>query len=396
MPVTRHWRSSGRAALRSRSPDRAAPGATIGLLADDLTGALDTAARLVPLGGPLTCLGRLQSGRLPMRFALNSGTRELSDTSPVAAARVRACAAHLAGVDLAFLKIDSLLRGRIVADLRILFELGRFDRCLIAPALPDQGRWTEGGRQHLREAGASRRIGPDLVSELNAREVPAAHLVAGDIPGGAHWAWLADARDLDDLRRHAVAIRQAGGRVLYCGTSGLAQALAGAAPAAVPVRVRAPMLAIVGSFHAVTRAQLTRLAGTDHVHLVTHGPQDAVGRTVANLAAALAAGRNALLSFRFADGTDRITAERTITETVVAMLPSCPRPQSLLVVGGETLAQIVSLLKVDQIRVLGEHRAGVPRAVLVGGHWDGLDLLSKSGAFGAPGLLDDILRGAPR
>ncbi len=375
---------------------------TIGLVADDLTGALDTAAKLAPLAGPLCYVANPETGQMPPQFALNTGTRELSAASPLAAKRVRAYASHLAFVDLAFLKIDSLLRGRIAADVRVLFELGLFDRCVIAPALPEQHRWTEHGRQHVRDAGGTRQTGPDLVRELIACDVPATHLRRGEMPRGADWALVADARGLNDLCQHVDMVQRGGGRILYCGAGGLAHALASAAPAPVPVwptsssPPRAPILAIIGSFHPVTQAQMARLTDTAQLHLATHGPQIDPEQTLAELTAALSTGRSASLSFDFPHGTDRSVAEKTIKSTLATMVPLCPRPGSLLVVGGETLAQMVAVLGVEQIRVLGENSPGVPRSVLLGGRWDGLEMCSKSGAFGQPDLLCRMLQCSAR
>jgi hypothetical protein len=44
--------------------------------------------------------------------------------------------------------------------------------------------------------------------------------------------------------------------------------------------------------------------------------------------------------------------------------------------------------------VTGEPLPGVPRSVLQGGCWDGAVVISKSGAFGDPGLLIRLLESA--
>ena len=113
------------------------------LLADDLTGALDTAARFVPRFGalPVTWKGGWASG------ARDLATREGSEAAAVAAHE--GCAAALRGASLAFKKLDSLLRGHPAAELAASFRAGGFDHMVIAPAFPFQGRVTRGGRPSI-------------------------------------------------------------------------------------------------------------------------------------------------------------------------------------------------------------------------------------------------------
>ena len=80
------------------------------LLADDLTGALDTAAELSGRCGPVP----VRWDAMPVRgsAAFSSASREAR--RDVAIAAVRAIAPHLAGADIAYRKLDSLLRGQAV------------------------------------------------------------------------------------------------------------------------------------------------------------------------------------------------------------------------------------------------------------------------------------------
>jgi len=45
--------------------------------------------------------------------------------------------------------------------------------------------------------------------------------------------------------------------------------------------------------------------------------------------------------------------------------------------------------------VQGRIVPGLPRSILRGGAWDGVTVVSKSGAFGYPTLLRDLLDGSP-
>jgi uncharacterized protein YgbK (DUF1537 family) len=118
------------------------------LLADDLTGALDTAARFV---------SRFGAQRVTWKGAWTAGARDLATregTAAAAAAAHEACGPALRGATLAFKKLDSLLRGHPAAELAACFRAGGFDHLVIAPAFPFQGRVTRHGRQVARRGSA--------------------------------------------------------------------------------------------------------------------------------------------------------------------------------------------------------------------------------------------------
>ena len=68
--------------------------------------------------------------------------------------------------DIAFKKVDSLMRGNTLSELHAVTG---FDHCVLAPAFPGQGRITRGGRQHVWTDGEWRPVGPDLAQSLGAR-----------------------------------------------------------------------------------------------------------------------------------------------------------------------------------------------------------------------------------
>lgn len=155
------------------------------LLADDLTGALDTAAELVGLVGPVPVFwhGAIPAV-LPASAALDSGTRELGRLP--AASIVAGLAASLSPASLAYKKIDSLLRGPTLAELAACMRAGGWQRCVLAPAFPHQGRVTRGGRQFARDGdGHWSSVGGDIVAMLRVEGVEAqvGRFDAGLLPG---------------------------------------------------------------------------------------------------------------------------------------------------------------------------------------------------------------------
>ena len=65
-------------------------------------------------------------------------------------------------------------------------------------------------------------------------------------------------------------------------------------------------------------------------------------------------------------------------------------PGTLFVTGGETLRGLCSRWRAKP-RVVGRVVPGVPCSVICGGRWNGVTVVSKSGAFGPPHLLRDLL-----
>ncbi len=113
---------------------------TLVVLADDLSGAAETAAALGARLGPRLCLWpdvpTVRDGR-PVVVDLDS--RHL--TAADAEARIRATAGAVPGARLVT-KIDSLLRGNVAAHVAGLAHEGLV---VVAPALPEQGRTVVGG-----------------------------------------------------------------------------------------------------------------------------------------------------------------------------------------------------------------------------------------------------------
>src|ERR1700733_4530430 len=97
--------------------------ATLKLLADDLTGALDTVAEFVGIFGPSPVVWPATSpSQAGESLAIDSGTRELGPDEAFAV--IRGIAPQLAGADIAYKKIDSRLRGPWVAELEACLKSG--------------------------------------------------------------------------------------------------------------------------------------------------------------------------------------------------------------------------------------------------------------------------------
>ncbi len=350
------------------------------LLADDLTGAIDSAVRFVPRTGTLPVVWDAAAAPGQDSVALDLGTRE--GDGAAAAARAGAAAPLLMGADIAYLKCDSLLRGHLAAELPACLRAGGFARAIVAPALPAQGRVMRDGRQYVVSAGQATLVGPDLAVQFRAQGCTVSLCRPGDTPPPGISIW--DAETDGDLRLVAAASLPG---TLWCGSAGLAAALAGGETAAVTT-VRRPFLALVGSDHPVTAAQLA-LTGAWHCPVTPDDPA-----APARLAAQLAQRGAAAVSVALPPGHKRDHAAAAIAATFARLLDGLPPPATLFATGGETLRSVCEALGATTLAVHGEYAPGVPVSVLADGRWNGVTVISKSGAFGEEALLHRLLNSA--
>jgi uncharacterized protein YgbK (DUF1537 family) len=358
------------------------------LLADDLTGALDSAAAFAPAFGKVRVVWSAAdvAGEAPA-LALDTGTRELP--AEAAAARLAALAPFLAGGGdtTRFFKVDSLLRGHAGRELLALMAKNPFRYVIMAPAIPFQRRITRHGRQMIASGEGWVATGEDIAATFRAAGVPLALCKPGmPVPAGISlWDAESDA-DLDTIVAHAPA------GALWVGAAGLAGALArqaGAqtahAPAPAPA-LPAPLLGLVGTDHRVMQAQLIE-AGPMHRTIGADAESAA-----ADIRHCLAMHGAAFATCDLPPVPDRRAMEAEIASRFAALTGRL-RPASLFVSGGETLRHLATRLAATAIDCTGQFEPGAPISVLVGGPWDGMPLISKSGAFGTADFLRRLVGG---
>jgi uncharacterized protein YgbK (DUF1537 family) len=345
------------------------------IVADDLTGALDSAA---PFAAALGALPVVWDPAIAPAgsYALDTESRERAD---------RAWVRHLQGAGLAFKKIDSLLRGRTAYEIATCLESGAFQSAIIAPAFPAQERVTRDGQQYWRIAPghAWQPVPGDLLARLRS-SVAVAHARSADAIAGRGF-FVCDAGSEDDLRAIVAAGRRLAEPILWCGSAGLARALAGP-PTPAGFAPRAPLLMLIGSGHPATRAQRAALEAGQPAMTLPLRSHDAIETAVREAAAAIGRGAPATLAIALPDSS--ADTARTVLATTFGLVAALvPQPGSLFVTGGETLHGLLQALDATSLLVTGELMPGVPISRIAGGRWPDLTVISKSGGFGAPDLL---------
>ena len=344
----------------------------VAIVADDLTGALDTAAPFAVRGLntvvaiSIADVDAALEGR-PSVIAVNTASRHVSP-EVAAQAVTHACARLLkANPAILFKKIDSRLKGNIEAETRAMLAASARDGAIVAPAVPELGRVVVDGK--LRGRG-----------------------VNSDISVAERFGSLAQALDIVDVADEAsmafVAARclASAHRDLAVGARGLAAALAGSFPShrsepALPFIARTPVIIAIGSRDPITTAQVERLREATPGLAVTEAPggvavtsaPDAPFQLLLCTAAAGPASPEHEVAARFG---------RTVAKRVVACAA-----QTLIASGGDTVLGILRALGVRHIRVEGEVDQGMPWSSVSPAGLPLLVLVTKSGGFGGPDAL---------
>ncbi len=392
------------------------------VLADDLTGAADCAARCFAAGMPAQIL-LVEAEALSASLAngatcISADSRHLA--SAAAAERVAAIMARLVGEQGVrwYKKIDSTLRGNIGAELDAMLDSlaqsGLPQTAVVSPAFPAQRRGIEDG--YLVHAGtASRAVHlPALLRRQSRRTV--AHIGLETVRGqpdalaermrrlrqdGAEIQAI-DAMTDEDLVAICAAASVGLRDALFCGSAGLVSVLArdmagegerprsGAPGPSIPPK-RGPVIVAVGSGSAMAHAQIARLCSVPGCVAVE------VGGTTPVEELAVSCDATTLLfhlprpeeNTRVEGPEARAMADRLAERVLDALHLS--GANRLALVGGDTAIQVLARLGVVRLEVRGEIQPGMPLAAGEDAGGDTRAVVLKAGNHGAEDSLIEIV-----
>jgi len=375
------------------------------VLADDLTGALDTAVQFAREDSPVTVLLRPHEDDARVVVA----DTESRGLSPAAATRSLQGWIPLAR-GLVYKKMDSTLRGPFAAEAEALGRALGKRGVLVAPAFPRAGRTVRQGVLHVHgipvhETEAAADPGCPI-TDSRVREA-----VRRYVHSCCHTIGLPTVREgvqavtsaLDALSGFAVADAETDADLavlakalversdwLPCGSAGLAEALAGRlgfARSTTSMAIRRPAVLVVGSAHPASRRQLARVAeALDLAPVVVGGEPEAellerADRNYHRTGVALLALPEGRLATAAAESA------RTALARLGAELVDRWRAETLYATGGETLLAVLEALDVAALRPLAEVAAGVVISEARPASGRGLAVVSKAGGFGDDDLL---------
>ena len=369
---------------------------SIRVLADDLTGALDTAAAFcgeipVFIDTPPTADSPYWNAPVSV---VSTPTRDVPvDALPGFLAPV---VDWLRSGSLAYKKVDSLLRGNTFAEIAWLLQQGEFTGAIFAPAFPAQGRFTFDNRQWVKKAGEEKQPAAQPLREAFSEF----RMTSGSMPenlGRGQDVWIPDVFDDNDLDRIASLFETQGKKqCLWCGSAGLAHAIArqqGIAPTSTkPPSMpgnAGPTVLISASFQPVFKQQWAMLrAETPAQPGLAIAEQACQEGIQAALKQIDDGAQQAWFDLSPPDRMSQEQAGKQLANQVTQLVSALPKPGQLIVVGGDTLLGLCRTTGATALLAGASARNGWGTARLSGGRWNDTPCYSRSGAFGKP---DDLL-----
>ena len=322
------------------------------LIADDVTGACDAAVYFAKRGRRAVVGLELEAGA-PCGDVAAVSTNSRSESRPLEADALRRLPFREARI--LFKKIDSTMRGNVGGEITAVAAAFECEAAVITPAFPAVGRVVEAGFLRLKQGQAFPPI--EVARRLRWQGAePCLHVkpdaVLGALESGVRFISV-DALSDEDL--DWIVKDDAGKRVLWAGSGGLAGALARtiapqAGSAGAEVDTTGASLFCIGSDHPVTQAQLDRLI-------------------------ALRPDRRVM---RIARGTPTGEVREAIQRAA---------PRALVLSGGDTALLVLRAVEAQHMEMRDEILSGIPHGILRGGLLDGVAVATKAGAFGGPDAL---------
>lgn len=332
----------------------------LAILADDLTGALDTAAPFAARGMHVevalaaTAIGEAL-GEAPQVLSINLASREIG--AQAARRQAEAALAALPAGTRLFKKVDSRLKGHIADEL----DAFSYAAALVAPAIPAFGRIVTDGCV----------TGFGVETPIPVAERLGRHAARATIP---------DIASQSEIDRWLARADEAGIDLLV-GARGLAEALAARMGGPAPVRAAeipaGPALFVIGSRDPITLAQIAALRddGTLRYMPAPNGRLGAAG-----------ADEEMLTLVQAVPGEGAATAEEVSQALAESVCPDLTDAASVLLLsGGATAEAVLGKMRIARFRLLGECLPGLGLA-----HAKGHCIIAKSGGFGPPDTLREI------
>ncbi|CAN7662150.1 four-carbon acid sugar kinase family protein [Rhizobium rhizogenes] len=345
----------------------------VAIIADDLTGALDTGTPFVEAGLSVTVAIDIDAiaDALASRsevVVINTASRALSEEKAVARIGLAANALVAASPEIILKKIDSRLKGHVAAESAALAAAFGHREIVLAPAIPDQERFTRNGKVIGRGVDY-----PLTIAELFIARPETVLVIDAESDG-----------DLDRL-----VVRRDWKTSLAVGARGIGSALArhvgregSASQNFVPT---ARTLFAFGSRDPITAAQMATLEASGSLGATIDAP---MGLVKCGKGQALP-----LLLRCTGDITEEATAVANRFANGVTSVMEDTHPDMLMMGGGDTAAAVFRTLGIRLLTPKGEIEPGIPWFDVTMANGTRLRCAVKSGGFGNS---DSLLRLIPQ
>ena len=395
----------------------------LGIVADDLTGAMDSSGYFAHQG--LSTVVILDPNFSSDADVVVINTNSRAEDPGTARKKIKQAVRSLVG-RVVYKKIDSTLRGNIGAELEAAMEELACEKAIVAPAFPAVGRTTVAGVLLVNGVSvAETQFAHDPISPVKESHIPTllgrttkrrvGCVAIEDINMGSESLYrkvsgmpqdvvICDVMEQSHLTDIVQAAALAKGRWLLCGSGGLARELylllpkvsraSRAKPSSLP---SGPALVVVGTRNQVVANQLLKAKdklglpilnlGIEHLNDgdVASGK---VGSIVEEAVRLLEQGRGVALSSTFSQYVPALKRSiPAILAEVVASILASRKFAGLFLSGGDIAVEVCRRLSVSAISVHGEVELGVPAAEFIGGQYQGMRVVTKAGGFGTEDAL---------
>lgn len=374
-------------------------GQPVGILADDLTGAMDAAAPFAVRGlTSIISLGKVPKSLTPV-LSISTETRDKASSDAESVRRALQSLQRLQSRAL-FQKVDSLLRGHFGDDLlTILDSCSEGTAAVVCPAFPQYGRIVRGGRLVTPNDPQGKDILNEIAADVHLVNQTSERLVS--LALDHHRVVVADAACEADLESIVEAALHHDRPTILVGSAGLSRSLASSIvpesratgrTESEPKRLsKDPVVVLVGSRNELSLRQLDALGSQLPVVELPLERMAEVGHWESLCRAAHALAVQGLAIF-VGPGTN-VTASDV--ELRLADLVEClfaMGVSGLVLTGGATARAALDRLHAEAIQVQDEIEPGVVLGIVQGGTADGLSIVTKSGGLGSLGAIGAATR----
>ena len=422
----------------------------VGIVADDLTGANDTALQFQLKGANTQIL--LDEDNAPVNlkttqtWAISTESRNIDPQS--AYEKAKSAAAFLKeniNPDFYYKKIDSTVRGNIAVEVLAMLDVLDYDAVVLIPAFPQEGRVTVGGYHLLKGIPIERtemardphspifeshlpillrsQLGDENKDLIGSIELTTVMKGAGpilmklkELISEGKKIIVMDSVSTVDIEQIVLAIGKSEYKILPAGTAAAAQVLSGIwLPDVSPQHFsktfpELPKLVISGSATQITSNQITRLEEADDfenilvIHLdmktVLDGVMDElVERITSNLGSNNIVVVHTSDLIRDFDGFSEFSLNAELTKSGLANVITdflaeltrrvvSQKDVILITLGGETSYKCCEAIGANQLQLIDEVAPAIALSMDHSARW----IVTKSGNLGGVNTLVDILK----
>jgi len=400
------------------------------IIADDLTGALDTAVQFSKKGAATVVIADTADMRgfsdCPKNYdvvAINTKSRHLPPKKAAeavrSAVRLAMCFGGGAGGLSYYKKIDSTLRGNVGAELEALLDICGGGELMLVPSYCKLGRTVRGGRLYVDNVPVNETaFGKDPLNPVTKSDIT--EIIAGqtDIPvipqknpadlpparsesKGERKIYLFDAETDGDIQKIGEQLAARNRTGITAGSAGFAEFLSDTPPffrqRPKEPKFAFPMLTVCGSLHEASRRQTEyaaglgyRVIGIDFETTGGHALEWAKEQAIESLKK----GDKTIIQTNPGGSLDSSDIPEALGCFVKSVIDGS-QISSLAIFGGDTTAGILKIMGIVCLEPLLEVVPGVVLSKTVNSPYN-LNLITKAGGFGGEDLLEKIERIASR